>query len=175
MRGPWASSALSLRLRLRGARARTNTSPMSSTAARVVHPAAAAPPPPRPRRLAPARCAAGSATDTATAGPTRVTTVSNRGDSLAICRVLNGMWQTSGGWGRIDRDAAVDAMLAHADAGLSTFDMADHCTSRILPLVLPVSLRPLCSAFARTPSMHVFILLSMVKSSATISSDSGCV
>lgn len=36
------------------------------------------------------------------------------------------MWQTSGGWGRIDRDAAVDAMLAHADAGLSTFDMADH-------------------------------------------------
>ncbi|ONM20879.1 putative oxidoreductase [Zea mays] len=126
MRGPWASSALSLRLRLRGARARTNTSPMSSTAARVVHPAAAAPPPPRPRRLAPARCAAGSATDTATAGPTRVTTVSNRGDSLAICRVLNGMWQTSGGWGRIDRDAAVDAMLAHADAGLSTFDMADH-------------------------------------------------
>uniref|UniRef100_A0A0D9XGX8 NADP-dependent oxidoreductase domain-containing protein n=1 Tax=Leersia perrieri TaxID=77586 RepID=A0A0D9XGX8_9ORYZ len=41
-------------------------------------------------------------------------------------RVLNGMWQTSGGWGRIDRDAAVDAMLAYADAGLSTFDMADH-------------------------------------------------
>uniref|UniRef100_A0A453GYV7 NADP-dependent oxidoreductase domain-containing protein n=1 Tax=Aegilops tauschii subsp. strangulata TaxID=200361 RepID=A0A453GYV7_AEGTS len=46
--------------------------------------------------------------------------------SLAICRVLNGMWQTSGGWGRIDRADAVDAMLAYADAGLSTFDMADH-------------------------------------------------
>ncbi|KAK1299600.1 hypothetical protein QJS10_CPB13g01640 [Acorus calamus] len=36
------------------------------------------------------------------------------------------MWQTSGGWGRIDRDAAVDAMLRYADAGLGTFDMADH-------------------------------------------------
>ncbi|XP_072977558.1 uncharacterized oxidoreductase At1g06690, chloroplastic isoform X1 [Typha angustifolia] len=56
----------------------------------------------------------------------RVTTVSNAGDSLAICRVLNGMWQTSGGWGRIDRDAAVEAMLRYADAGLTTFDMADH-------------------------------------------------
>jgi len=42
--------------------------------------------------------------------------------------VLNGMWQTSGGWGRIDRDDAVEAMLRYADAGLSTFDMADHCT-----------------------------------------------
>lgn len=40
--------------------------------------------------------------------------------------MLNGMWQTSGGWGRIDRDDAVEAMLRYADAGLSTFDMADH-------------------------------------------------
>ncbi|KAI3748187.1 hypothetical protein L6452_11109 [Arctium lappa] len=56
-----------------------------------------------------------------------VTTVKNGNDSLEICRVLNGMWQTSGGWGRIDRDDAVDAMLKYADAGLSTFDMADHC------------------------------------------------
>jgi hypothetical protein len=37
------------------------------------------------------------------------------------------MWQTSGGWGRIDRADAVDAMFAYADSGLSTFDMADHC------------------------------------------------
>lgn len=58
-----------------------------------------------------------------------VTTVKNGNDSLEICRVLNGMWQTSGGWGRIDRDDAVDAMLYYADAGLSTFDMADHCNS----------------------------------------------
>ncbi|OVA05965.1 Aldo/keto reductase [Macleaya cordata] len=56
----------------------------------------------------------------------RVTVVKNGNDSLEICRILNGMWQTSGGWGRIDRDDAVDAMLRYADAGLSTFDMADH-------------------------------------------------
>ncbi|OAY76097.1 hypothetical protein ACMD2_25085 [Ananas comosus] len=59
----------------------------------------------------------------------RVATLRSGGggaDSLVICRVLNGMWQTSGAWGRIDRDAAVDAMLRHADAGLTTFDMADH-------------------------------------------------
>jgi aryl-alcohol dehydrogenase-like predicted oxidoreductase len=51
--------------------------------------------------------------------------------------VLNGMWQTSGGWGPIDRDVAVDAMLAYADAGLSTFDMADHCTCPSLPFICP--------------------------------------
>ncbi|KAL7154046.1 hypothetical protein ABFS83_04G209000 [Erythranthe nasuta] len=54
------------------------------------------------------------------------TVVKNGNDSLEICRVLNGMWQTSGGWGRIDREDAVQAMLRYADAGLSTFDMADH-------------------------------------------------
>lgn len=56
----------------------------------------------------------------------RRVTLKNGNDSLDICRVLNGMWQTSGGWGRIDRDDAVEAMLRYADAGLSTFDMADH-------------------------------------------------
>ncbi|TXG73656.1 hypothetical protein EZV62_002235 [Acer yangbiense] len=61
----------------------------------------------------------------------RSVTVSNGNDSLEICRVLNGMWQTSGGWGRIDREDAVEAMLRYADAGLSTFDMADHCMLRI--------------------------------------------
>ena len=61
-------------------------------------------------------------------GSAQSVTVSNGKDSLVICRVLNGMWQTSGGWGRIDRDDAVEAMLRYADAGLSTFDMADHCT-----------------------------------------------
>jgi len=64
----------------------------------------------------------------------RRVTVSNRSDSLEICRVLNGMWQTSGGWGRIDRDDAVEAMLRYADAGLSTFDMADHCRFTIFLL-----------------------------------------
>ncbi|WOG87699.1 hypothetical protein DCAR_0206930 [Daucus carota subsp. sativus] len=50
----------------------------------------------------------------------------NGNDSLQICRVLNGMWQTSGGWGRIDRDDAVESMLKYADAGLGTFDMSNH-------------------------------------------------
>ncbi|KAL0436318.1 UNVERIFIED_CONTAM: putative aryl-alcohol dehydrogenase [Sesamum radiatum] len=59
----------------------------------------------------------------------RKTVVKNGNDSLEICRVLNGMWQTSGGWGRIDRDDAIEAMLRYADAGLSTFDMADHWTA----------------------------------------------
>ncbi|KAK1409994.1 hypothetical protein QVD17_36526 [Tagetes erecta] len=60
-----------------------------------------------------------------------LTTVKNGNDSLEICRVLNGMWQTSGGWGRIDRDDAVEAMLKYADAGLSTFDMADHYDKKV--------------------------------------------
>lgn len=73
------------------------------------------------------RCCAPTTTTTTTdAGAHRIT-VKNGNDSLDICRVLNGMWQTSGGWGRIDRDDAVEAMLRYADAGLSTFDMADHC------------------------------------------------
>lgn len=57
----------------------------------------------------------------------KVSVVKNGKDSLEICRVVNGMWQTSGGWGKIDRDNAVDAMLRYADAGLNTFDMADIC------------------------------------------------
>ncbi|KAH9554566.1 hypothetical protein CY35_08G070000 [Sphagnum magellanicum] len=52
--------------------------------------------------------------------------VQNGSDRLQICRVVNGMWQTSGGWGKIERDQAVDAMLRHVDAGFTTFDMADH-------------------------------------------------
>ncbi|KAG0554186.1 hypothetical protein KC19_12G070500 [Ceratodon purpureus] len=52
--------------------------------------------------------------------------VSSGDDRLEICRVINGMWQTSGGWGRIDNEDAVDAMLRYVDAGFSTFDMADH-------------------------------------------------
>lgn len=57
----------------------------------------------------------------------KVCVVKNGKDSLKICRVVNGMWQTSGGWGKIDRDNAVDAMLKYADAGFNTFDMADIC------------------------------------------------
>ncbi|PIA39252.1 hypothetical protein AQUCO_02700438v1 [Aquilegia coerulea] len=55
----------------------------------------------------------------------RAIKVKNGKDSLEICRVVNGLWQTSGGWGKIDRDKAVDAMLSYADNGFTTFDMAD--------------------------------------------------
>eukprot|EP01018_Ginkgo_biloba_P011651 Gb_39238 [translate_table: standard] len=54
------------------------------------------------------------------------TVVKSGEDKLEICRVINGMWQTSGGWGKIDRNNAVEAMLQHADNGFTTFDMADH-------------------------------------------------
>ncbi|XP_012445284.1 flagellar radial spoke protein 5 isoform X1 [Gossypium raimondii] len=72
------------------------------------------------------KCCSKTTTATTEEATGRLVTVKNGNDSLEICRVLNGMWQTSGGWGRIDRDAAVEAMLRYADAGLSTFDMADH-------------------------------------------------
>jgi aryl-alcohol dehydrogenase-like predicted oxidoreductase len=45
---------------------------------------------------------------------------------LNICRVLNGMWQVSGAHGRIDREAAVQAMFTYHDAGFTTWDLADH-------------------------------------------------
>ncbi|KAM5584430.1 hypothetical protein ABKV19_004016 [Rosa sericea] len=79
---------------------------------------------PRPRSNS-VRCG-GEATQVSSSSETNRVTVRNGNDSLDICRVLNGMWQTSGAWGRIDRDDAVEAMLRYADAGLSTFDMADH-------------------------------------------------
>ncbi len=45
---------------------------------------------------------------------------------LKICRILNGMWQVSGGHGRIDRTAAIQAMFEYVDAGFTTWDLADH-------------------------------------------------
>ncbi|KAG7035942.1 hypothetical protein SDJN02_02742, partial [Cucurbita argyrosperma subsp. argyrosperma] len=50
-------------------------------------------------------------------------------------QVLNGIWQSSGGRGRIDCDNRVEAMLRYADAGLSTFDMADQLTKWVPPSV----------------------------------------
>ncbi|KAL9272502.1 putative oxidoreductase, chloroplastic [Drosera capensis] len=83
---------------------------------------------PLPRFLRPlVRCdAESSSASAAKETGSRRATLRNGEDRVDICRVLNGMWQTSGGWGRIDRDDAVEAMLRHCDAGLSTFDMADH-------------------------------------------------
>jgi len=45
---------------------------------------------------------------------------------LRICRVLNGLWQVSGGHGRIDSQAAVRNMFDYHDAGFTTWDLADH-------------------------------------------------
>ena len=45
---------------------------------------------------------------------------------FAVCRILNGMWQVSGGHGRIDREMALAAMAAHVDDGFTTWDLADH-------------------------------------------------
>jgi aryl-alcohol dehydrogenase-like predicted oxidoreductase len=47
-------------------------------------------------------------------------------DDLTICHILNGMWQVSGGHGRIDPAQAVDDMMAYHDAGYTTWDLADH-------------------------------------------------
>ena len=45
---------------------------------------------------------------------------------LRICRLLNGMWQVSGGHGAIDAQAAIQNMFAYHDAGFTTWDLADH-------------------------------------------------
>ena len=46
--------------------------------------------------------------------------------SLQICRLLNGMWQVSGGHGPIDPETAVESMFDYVDAGFTTWDLADH-------------------------------------------------
>ncbi len=50
----------------------------------------------------------------------------NLADDLQICRILNGMWQVSGTHGRIDPAAAIGSMVEYVDAGLTTWDLADH-------------------------------------------------
>ena len=47
-------------------------------------------------------------------------------DDLAICRILNGMWQVSGAHGPIDPARALEDMFAYHDAGFTTWDLADH-------------------------------------------------
>jgi aryl-alcohol dehydrogenase-like predicted oxidoreductase len=44
---------------------------------------------------------------------------------MNICRILNGMWQVSGGHGPIDPKAAVKNMFHYFDAGFTTWDLAD--------------------------------------------------
>jgi aryl-alcohol dehydrogenase-like predicted oxidoreductase len=45
---------------------------------------------------------------------------------MNICRILNGMWQVSGGHGRIDPTAAIKEMFHYVEAGFTTWDLADH-------------------------------------------------
>jgi len=45
---------------------------------------------------------------------------------LNICRILNGMWQVSGGHGRINPQEAIQSMFDYLDAGFTTWDLADH-------------------------------------------------
>ncbi len=48
------------------------------------------------------------------------------GADLSICRILNGLWQVSGGHGAIDPEAAIRNMFDYVDAGFTTWDLADH-------------------------------------------------
>lgn len=45
---------------------------------------------------------------------------------LRICRILNGLWQVSGGHGQIDPARAIPDMLNYHEAGFTTWDLADH-------------------------------------------------
>lgn len=44
---------------------------------------------------------------------------------LEISRLVNGMWQTAGGHGVIDANAAISDMIDYHNVGLNTWDMAD--------------------------------------------------
>jgi aryl-alcohol dehydrogenase-like predicted oxidoreductase len=46
-------------------------------------------------------------------------------NDLHICRILNGMWQVSGGHGQINRESALSEMLEYHKAGFTTWDLAD--------------------------------------------------
>jgi hypothetical protein len=45
---------------------------------------------------------------------------------FTICRLLNGMWQVSGGHGRVEPTRAIAEMFAYHEAGFTTWDLADH-------------------------------------------------
>lgn len=47
-------------------------------------------------------------------------------ENLACKRILNGLWQVSGGHGAIEPNAAVNEMFLYHDAGLTSWDLADH-------------------------------------------------
>ncbi|MGK7931401.1 MAG: aldo/keto reductase [Microcystaceae cyanobacterium] len=45
---------------------------------------------------------------------------------LSVCRVINGMWQVSGAHGAINPRNALNSMFTYFDAGLTTWDLAEH-------------------------------------------------
>lgn len=45
---------------------------------------------------------------------------------LEICRILNGLWQVSGAHGYVEPERAVTEMFRYQEAGLRTWDLADH-------------------------------------------------
>jgi len=42
-----------------------------------------------------------------------------------ICRIINGMWQVSGGHGKINSESAISEMISYHDSSFTTWDMAD--------------------------------------------------
>lgn len=50
------------------------------------------------------------------------TTLAN---NFEICRILNGMWQVSGGHGQIDSELAINDMEKYQKCGFTTWDLAD--------------------------------------------------
>ena len=44
---------------------------------------------------------------------------------LAICKIVNGMWQVAGGHGRINDELAIKDMIKYHQAGFTTWDLAD--------------------------------------------------
>ena len=53
-------------------------------------------------------------------------------DGLSISRLVTGLWQIADmerDGGEVELDKAAAAMREYAEAGLDTFDMADHCPS----------------------------------------------
>jgi len=48
------------------------------------------------------------------------------GDGFSICPLPVGLWQLSGGHGRIDNETATESLFDYLDDGYTTLDMADH-------------------------------------------------
>ena len=67
-------------------------------------------------------------------------------DGLSISRLVTGLWQIADmerDGGEVELDKAAAAMREYAEAGLDTFDMADHCPSpHPAPAPVPSSSAP---------------------------------